>query len=178
LGTKKPCLPHLNPYGSSGSLQSVQSPSWLTPFAAIPTFRAIAGDEIAQRQPCTPSSTACFTVLSVFAAVGPFIFRMFGLTLPVFEIAGGLILLLIRLDMLPARRSSTHETPTETREGVEKPDARIAPLGIPMLAGPGAISRSWCSLDSRMAGRRLFRCLSQLLSHVQSLTLYWRRLLA
>jgi len=72
--------------------------------------------------------------------VGPFIFRLFGLTLPAFEIAGGLILLLIGLDMLQARRSSTHEIPTETREGVVKPDASIVPLGIPMLAGPGAIS--------------------------------------
>ena len=112
------------------------------PFAAIPTFLAIAGDETAHRQRylARRASTACFIVLSVFAAVGPFIFRMFGLTLPAFEIAGGLILLLIGLDMLQARRSSTHETPTETLEGVEKPDASIVPLGIPVLAGPGAIS--------------------------------------
>jgi hypothetical protein len=52
------------------------------PFAAIPTFLAIAGDETAQRQRylARRASTACFIVLSVFAAVGPFIFRMFGLT--------------------------------------------------------------------------------------------------
>ena len=65
---------------------------------------------------------------------------MFGITLPAFEIAGGLILLLIGLDMLEARRSPTQETHGDTVEGAAKEDAGIVPLGIPMLAGPGAIS--------------------------------------
>ena len=42
--------------------------------------------------------------------------------------------------MLRARRSSTKETPGETEEGAEKDDAGITPLGVPMLAGPGAMS--------------------------------------
>jgi multiple antibiotic resistance protein len=65
---------------------------------------------------------------------------MFGITLPAFEIAGGLILLLIGLDMLEARRSPTQETSGETEEAAAKEDAGIVPLGVPMLAGPGAIS--------------------------------------
>jgi len=65
---------------------------------------------------------------------------MFGITLPAFEIAGGLILLLIGLDMLEARRSPTQETHGDTEEATAKEDAGIVPLGIPMLAGPGAIS--------------------------------------
>ncbi len=65
---------------------------------------------------------------------------MFGITLPAFEIAGGLILLLIGLDMLEARRSPTQETHGDTEEAAAKEDAGIVPLGIPMLAGPGAIS--------------------------------------
>ena len=66
--------------------------------------------------------------------------RIFGITLPAFEIAGGLILLLIGLDMLEARRSPTQETHGDTEEATTKEDAGIVPLGIPMLAGPGAIS--------------------------------------
>jgi multiple antibiotic resistance protein len=42
--------------------------------------------------------------------------------------------------MLQARRSQTQETAPETEEGIEKDEAGIVPLGIPMLAGPGAIS--------------------------------------
>jgi len=65
---------------------------------------------------------------------------MFGITLPAFEIAGGLILLLIGIDMLEAKRSPTQEKSEEAEEGAAKEDAGIVPLGIPMLAGPGAIS--------------------------------------
>jgi multiple antibiotic resistance protein len=79
-------------------------------------------------------------VLTSFAIAGQLIFRMFGITLPAFEIAGGLILLLIGLDMLEARRSATQETRGDTEEATTKEDAGIVPLGIPMLAGPGAIS--------------------------------------
>jgi multiple antibiotic resistance protein len=65
---------------------------------------------------------------------------MFGITLPAFEVAGGLILLLIGLDMLEARRSPTQEAKGDAEEATAKEDAGIVPLGIPMLAGPGSIS--------------------------------------
>jgi multiple antibiotic resistance protein len=65
---------------------------------------------------------------------------MFGITLPAFEIAGGIILLLIGLDMLEAKRSPTQESTEETTEAAQKEDAGIVPLGIPMLAGPGSIT--------------------------------------
>ena len=61
---------------------------------------------------------------------------MFGIKLPAFEIAGGLILLLIGIDMLEAKRSPTQESSDEAEEGAAKEDAGIVPLGIPMLAGP------------------------------------------
>ena len=65
---------------------------------------------------------------------------MFGITLPAFEIAGGVILLLIGLDMLEAKRSPTQESSEEAAAAAVKEDAGIVPLGIPMLAGPGAIT--------------------------------------
>ncbi len=82
----------------------------------------------------------CLIVLMTFALAGKLIFRMFGITLPAFEIAGGVILLLIGIDMIEARRSPTQESSDETAEAASKDDAGIVPLGIPMLAGPGAIS--------------------------------------
>lgn len=85
------------------------------------------------------ASWTCFIVLTAFALAGTYIFRMFGITLPAFEIAGGLILLLIGIDMMQARRS-TQESVSEAEEGSHKEDVGITPLGIPMLAGPGAIS--------------------------------------
>ena len=86
------------------------------------------------------AALTCFIVLTAFALCGQLIFKMFGITLPAFEIAGGLILLLIGIDMLGAKRSPTQESPDEAVEASQKEDAGIVPLGIPMLAGPGAIS--------------------------------------
>ena len=86
------------------------------------------------------ASLTALIFLSGFAIGGQYIFRMFGITLPAFEIAGGIILLLIGLDMLEAKRSATQESSEEATEAASKEDAGIVPLGIPMLAGPGAIT--------------------------------------
>ena len=112
------------------------------PFAAIPSFLAItAGSDAARRKRMArKGALTCFIVLTSFAVGGQLIFRLFGITLPAFEIAGGLILLLIGLDMLQAKRSATQEAMGDTEEASQKEDAGIVPLGIPMLAGPGAIS--------------------------------------
>ena len=125
------------------SLLAVSSIFFLVdPFAAIPSFLAITESCDAKRRRGTARKGAitCFIVLTVFALAGRVIFRMFGITLPAFEIAGGLILLLIGLDMLEAKRSPTQEATGDTEEASLKEDAGIVPLGIPMLAGPGAIS--------------------------------------
>jgi len=112
------------------------------PFAAIPSFLAItAGVDPSRRKRMARKATlTCFIVLTSFALGGQLLFRMFGITLPAFEVAGGLILLLIGLDMLEAKRSATQEASGDTEEAAGKEDAGIVPLGIPMLAGPGAIS--------------------------------------
>jgi len=112
------------------------------PFAAIPSFLAITdgADPARRKRMARKGALTCFIVLTSFAVGGQIIFRIFGITLPAFEIAGGLILLLIGLDMLQAKRSPTQEASGDTEEAAAKEDAGIVPLGIPMLAGPGAIS--------------------------------------
>ena len=112
------------------------------PFAAIPAFLAITerADAARRKRMARKGAMTCFIVLTSFALGGQLIFRMFGITLPAFEIAGGLILLLIGLDMLQAKRSATQRLTGDTVEAAAKEDAGIVPLGIPMLAGPGAIS--------------------------------------
>lgn len=112
------------------------------PFAAIGSFLAIteSADAPRRKRMARKAAMTCFIVLTSFALAGQLIFRMFGITLPAFEVAGGLILLLIGLDMLEAKRSATQEASGDTEEASHKEDAGIVPLGIPMLAGPGAIS--------------------------------------
>lgn len=79
-------------------------------------------------------------VLIAFSIAGKWIFKFLGITMPAFQVAASLILLLVALDMLRAQRSRVQETHEETAAGVEKTDIAVAPLAIPMLAGPGAIS--------------------------------------
>src|SRR5580658_6592098 len=112
------------------------------PIAAVPTFLVMTAHTDRDRRSRTAlrASWTCFIVLSIFAIAGPLIFEMFGITLPAFKIAGGIVLGLIGLDMLRARRSPTKEAPGDTEEGAEKEDPGITPLGVPMLAGPGAMS--------------------------------------
>ena len=111
------------------------------PFAIIPSFLVMTAryDPATRHRMAARACWTCFIVLTAFAFAGTAIFKIFGITLPAFEIAGGLILLLIGLDMLQAERP-TQEGPPETAEGSTKEDVGITPLGIPMLAGPGAIS--------------------------------------
>jgi multiple antibiotic resistance protein len=112
------------------------------PFAALPTFLAVTAgaDKVKRRRIAGKASLTALVFLSAFALGGQYIFRMFGITLPAFEIAGGIILLLIGLDMLEAKRSPTQEASGDTVAAAEKDDAGIVPLGIPMLAGPGSIT--------------------------------------
>jgi multiple antibiotic resistance protein len=112
------------------------------PFAALPTFLAITegSDAARRRRIARKGALTTLIVLAAFAFAGEAIFRVLGITLPAFEIAGGVILLLIGLDMLQARRSATQEVAGDTVAAAQKEDAGIVPLGVPMLAGPGAIT--------------------------------------
>ncbi len=112
------------------------------PFAALPTFLAVTAgaDRVRRRAIARKASLTAWVVLSAFAVAGQYLFRIFGITLPAFEIAGGIILFLIGLDMLAAKRSPTQESSEEVEAASTKEDAGIVPLGVPMLAGPGSIT--------------------------------------
>jgi multiple antibiotic resistance protein len=111
------------------------------PLGAVPAYLAMTeGDDALQRkQTAWKASLAATATLALFAAAGESIFRLFGLTMPAFQIAGGLVLFLVALDMLRAQRP-TQEGPGEISEGRVKEDVAITPLAIPMLAGPAALS--------------------------------------
>jgi multiple antibiotic resistance protein len=112
------------------------------PLGTIPTFLVITADhsETRRARMARQAAWTCFVVLSVFAAAGSIIFKAFGITLPAFKIAGGVLLLLVAMDMLQARRSGTRQVTEEVVEGQEKEEVGVTPLGIHMLAGPGAVS--------------------------------------
>ena len=112
------------------------------PLTAVPTFLAMTARDTpeARRNMAKRGAWTCFITLSVFAMGGSLIFRLFGITIGAFKIAGGVLIGLNALDMVSARRSQQRESPIEKAEGIEKEDVGIMPLGVPMLAGPGSIS--------------------------------------
>lgn len=112
------------------------------PFATIPSFLAMTEsyDDQRRRSAARQAGWTCFIVLSLFAVAGSVIFKIFGITLPAFKIAGGILLFLVAFEMLEARRSGTQESTEERIEGQQKQEIGVTPLGIPMLAGPGSIS--------------------------------------
>ena len=125
------------------SLVAISSVFFLVdPIAIVPTFLAMTAGASApyRKRMAKRASWTCFLALSGFALAGRLIFRLLGITLPAFQIAGGLLLLLIAADMLQAGRSSTQEHSAPSRTSTEDDDIGLMPLGIPMLAGPGAIS--------------------------------------
>ena len=112
------------------------------PLATIPAFLVMTADdsEEKRRRMARQAAWTCLVVLGLFSLAGTLIFRLFGITLPAFKIAGGLILFLVAVDMLQARRSGTQEVTEERLEGAAKDEVGVTPLGIPMLGGPGAIT--------------------------------------
>jgi multiple antibiotic resistance protein len=114
----------------------------MDPIGLIPVFLAMTPkDTLAERaRTAKLASTLAATVLIGFALLGKWAFKLLGITLPAFQMAGCVVILLIALDMLRAERSTVRETKAETDAGRDKDDIAITPLGVPMLAGPGAIS--------------------------------------
>ncbi len=111
------------------------------PPGTVPAFMALTTRYSPERRRKTAlvASVVATLTLMGFAAVGNVVFRGLGLTLPAFQIAGGVILFLVALDMIRAQRL-TQEDPAEMKEGEEANDVAVAPLAIPMLAGPAALS--------------------------------------
>lgn len=119
------------------------------PLALVPAFIAMTPHDTSVSR-YRMARIACFVaagVLMIFVATGNWIFRVLGITLPAFQLAGSLLLMRIALDMLYAKRSGAQQTEEEVEVGATKDDVAIAPLGTPMLAGPGAISTALILLN-------------------------------
>ena len=126
------------------------------PIAVVPVFLGMTrGDsEEKKRAMALRASITAFVILTTFAVAGTLVFRVFGITLGAFKVAGGILLMLTSMEMLSAREPRTRVTTEERTEAEEKEDVAIFPLAIPLLAGPGAIA-TVTTLMSK-AGRVLY----------------------
>ncbi len=113
------------------------------PVGVAPLFAALTPDDTAEerRRIALKGTAIGGGVLLFFALVGEPFLAALGIGLPAFRIAGGILLLLLAIDMVMARSSGLRATtPGEDVESDRRADVSVFPLAIPLIAGPGAIT--------------------------------------
>jgi len=113
----------------------------LNPIGNTPVFLAMVGDADNKtiKRVAFKAVLVAFLIIMVFSLFGHLIFRVFGITLPAFQIAGGIIVFFIGYDLLQGKTAKAHRSMKNVSlESYE--DMAISPLGIPLLSGPGTIS--------------------------------------
>lgn len=105
----------------------------MDPVGTIPIFLSLTGGRSAQvaRRAAWQAVTVSFGVICAFAFFGQQILDYLGISLPALQCAGGLLLLLVALELLTGK----DQGPTATADT----NVALVPLGTPLLAGPGAI---------------------------------------
>ncbi len=123
--------------------------SIVDPIGVVPVYLALVGTEPRKEQMRTAAraTITATIVLSLFAATGAAIFHFFGITIPAFKLAGGVLLFTMALEMMRAKTSPVKNTPEETTDAKAKDDVAITPIGVPLISGPGAIATAimWSS---------------------------------
>jgi multiple antibiotic resistance protein len=113
------------------------------PIGQVPIFMALTHRQAAglRKQTAFRAIVLAGMIMLGFALTGEHFLRLLGITLPAFRIAGGILLLLVSIDMILARQSGIRSaTEEETEEAEERKDVAVIPLAIPLIAGPGAIT--------------------------------------
>ena len=114
----------------------------LNPFGTIPIYLSLMAGRSPEEMHRTAlkASVAVAVILVLAVWVGDALLSFFGIGIPAFRIAGGLLVLIIAIAMFDARISPARHTDAEQAEAEAKIDIAVVPLAIPLLAGPGAIS--------------------------------------
>ena len=116
----------------------------LNPLGILPIFIGMVEDldDKTARRMALRASVAAFMIIASFCIFGHLIFRVFGITIPAFQIAGGIIVFFIGYHMLNGEESQIRfqkeMSPEELKEAVS--NIAVTPLGMPLLAGPGTIA--------------------------------------
>jgi multiple antibiotic resistance protein len=133
--------------------------SIINPISTAPIFVAMTGNGMDRRKTAWRTSISAGITLALFAAMGGAIFAFFGITVPAFQIAGGILFTLISVQTLVDGKE-------EVPEDVDGADPSIVPLGIPMIAGPGAISTVMVLIGQAQDGFRLFALAAAILVNI------------
>jgi multiple antibiotic resistance protein len=116
----------------------------MNPIANAPLFIGLTEDLDARtrRGIALRSVLLAFVIVALFTLLGRQIFSLFGITLPAFRIAGGILVGLVGYHLLQGEKSSVH-TPTALDNSLSRDAAlgiAVTPLAMPVLAGPGTVA--------------------------------------
>lgn len=117
----------------------------MNPLANTPVFLGLtAEDDSAMRRAVAFKGVAlAFLIVAIFTVAGKYIFELFGITLPAFRIAGGILVFQIGLHMLQGEQSKVHQPVEEgaaENSSAAQLNVAVSPLAMPILAGPGTIA--------------------------------------
>lgn len=120
------------------------------PLAVLPLFLQLTEGFTPRERKRTARVTALAVsgVLAAAALAGESLLGVFGTSLAAFRVGGGIVLLLMALSMLTAGPDRTRHTPEEDLASRDKASVAVVPLGVPLLAGPGAISAVIVQMNS------------------------------
>lgn len=116
--------------------------SIVNPFGSIPFFSTMTHNYTIDEKKRTlkKSILVATLVLFVFGIAGKYIFMVFNINVDVFKIAGGILLFKVAFDMMHGKYTRSRLSESEREEIEEREAVGIVPLGVPLLAGPGAIT--------------------------------------
>jgi multiple antibiotic resistance protein len=132
--------------------------SIINPISCAPIFVSMT-EPAGRKKSAVRASLAAAATLALFAVAGGAIFAFFGITVPAFQIVGGLLFAVMSIETL---LKDTPDTPEKHPDS----DPSIVPLGIPLIAGPGAISTVMVLVGQAQNGFRIFALGSAILLNV------------
>lgn len=115
----------------------------IDPPGVVPIFAGLTGEAspVERRRMAVHGTLIGAGILLAFALGGEVLLRLLGVGLPAFRIAGGVLLLLLAIEMVMAKHSGLRATTSdEEKEGNQRADITVFPLAIPLIAGPGAMT--------------------------------------
>jgi multiple antibiotic resistance protein len=139
----------------------------VNPLAVIPSFAALTDgtSPSVRARVAFIAGMSCFVVLTLFLVAGNYLFKFFGITVPAFQIMGGIIFLTNAMNTLVEddrrayniggeKRAEDHDV---VKAEMDPMSIAVVPLAIPMLSGPGAITtvmvlvNTYPSIEQKMA---------------------------
>lgn len=114
----------------------------VNPIGSLPIFIS-ATDGWSKSDRTKTARTVAITVFIVLCAaafIGDGILNFFGISIPSFQVGGGILIMLISISMMHGKQGGTRQTAEEAQSMADREVIAIVPLSIPLLAGPGAIS--------------------------------------